>query len=989
MRTRLLTEQQLQKRSAHENRLLRRWNERQHRVTVAEKKERAAFKRELVGYECRANLLQCLNANCKALERSRVNRDLVRMQAKEEIARSKERGRRVRSCKVIQRFVRERFGWRQYCVERIELSELAAVSRLQSWVEWRCAVCAAKFTGDDSAVEALRRLVHVFVREEDGSRPSFEEIRVQMMNPETMETVNQVLKCLRPAIVASATSKEFASRGKQAPLMDTRTVLSLLLVAVCPQDVLGDYKCTEEMIDPSKSCARLLVKAANRLLKALRNLSLQLSAKVHSESVLKSSPTSSFNMKILRSAVLSSSTLFDLWKEMDLEALLAGMKVQLEQSWVIYLSSTKTLKYLAECTNVDDSTSLIQDDPLTALRLRHEASHAGSRGHIKRVRASLDKLVGCEEAKQIITTAKTVALEEMARKNCVDEMCEEVNVMLGRGVDKDAENTPAASPRLEVESSSNHEQNNHQLDPQLSALPAELVSNVQLVHRILLTDSQDFDKLSWDGSDARTVDVTVEEFMQSFHRQSSASESADVTSVMQASICIAKSMKAAFFNNIAIEMERGNFDLIKDLITELHEKMRVMLPNRQDLHSHVDDVQVANVSSIADIIQLLIRCGSLLSSYLESPARTSSTRELVQCLEKFNRCEASEVSYGIESTNLFVVACAGFLLHKAEMTQMDISNYKLASVAPILHHVGHDYERRQFQSTFGDFEDASIETLQSNLPATWDWIKDIKSTDDGVDASTLTSFEQMDLVKSRGFVDGVLFNKNPLALPEIFTLDAGSIGHIRSEARCCVIASALVLHACKTSKTPTSILTYDYIPEEVSIAKDVLSSALRKSHGSQDALKICVVHAMNDLAEALVNRKLDEPELESMRNHAVAVLQGSDPVLKLLDKRVRSFFSFACKWVPNSSISSMQHPTEMKTGQPLIGEEAGIKNNGIPSTKHEFTVAAQKEATRLGFAFFKSDLVDAGDASRRMVGLACSIYGRDVLCRFLSVQNGD
>lgn len=129
--------------------------------------------------------------------------------------------------------------------------------------------------------------------------------------------------------------------------------------------------------------------------------------------------------------------------------------------------------------------------------------------------------------------------------------------------------------------------------------------------------------------------------------------------------------------------------------------------------------------------------------------------------------------------------------------------------------------------------------------------------------------------------------------------------------------------------------------------------------------------------------------MDSLKNHALAVLQGNDPVLKLLDNRVRSFFSFACKWKPNSVSStgnSTPPPMEMKTGQSILKGEGGIENNRIPSTKKEFNLAAQKEATRLGFAFFKSELIDAGDASRRTISLACDINGRDVLDRFLSVQ---
>jgi hypothetical protein len=183
------------------------------------------------------------------------------------------------------------------------------------------------------------------------------------------------------------------------------------------------------------------------------------------------------------------------------------------------------------------------------------------------------------------------------------------------------------------------------------------------------------------------------------------------------------------------------------------------------------------------------------------------------------------------------------------------------------------------------------------------------------------------------------------------------------------------------------MLSSDFIPDEVTSAKDALSTALRQVHTEQESLESCVIGATTNLATAMAsNGELDTTESQGLKNHVLAVLHGNDPVLKLLDNRVRSYFSFACKWKTGNV-----NPVEMKTGRSLMGEKTGITNNGIPSTKDEFQTAARREATRLGFAFFQGDLVDAGDASRRIVGLACSIYGHDVLDRFLSssAQEGD
>ncbi len=56
------------------------------------------------------------------------------------------------------------------------------------------------------------------------------------------------------------------------------------------------------------------------------------------------------------------------------------------------------------------------------------------------------------------------------------------------------------------------------------------------------------------------------------------------------------------------------------------------------------------------------------------------------------------------------------------------------------------------------------------------------------------------VLKGRGFIDGLLFVRVQVTLPESFSLDVECINHVRSKARCCVIAFALALIACKNSR---------------------------------------------------------------------------------------------------------------------------------------------------------------------------------------------
>lgn len=141
----------------------------------------------------------------------------------------------------------------------------------------------------------------------------------------------------------------------------------------------------------------------------------------------------------------------------------------------------------------------------------------------------------------------------------------------------------------------------------------------------------------------------------------------------------------------------------------------------------------------------------------------------------------------------------------------------------------------------------------------------------------------------------------------------------------------------------------------------------------------------------MAGRDLNGEELVALENHTKAVLHGNDPVLKLLDNRVQSFFRFACKWKPDAANSASTAPMEMKTGRSILKTDVGgTLQQGVKSTKKEFVVAAKKEALRLGFAHFGSELVEAGGIAFKIVSLACTNYGQEVFSRFLgTVMEGN
>jgi hypothetical protein len=162
---------------------------------------------------------------------------------------------------------------------------------------------------------------------------------------------------------------------------------------------------------------------------------------------------------------------------MDLDQLLAGLSKQLEQSWVIYITSSETLKYLAEVTGIpeqeDDSA---RNDPLMQLRLRHKASQSGSRSHIKRIRLSLNKLIGTDEGKEVVKEAKAVAKSEIEATNAVEVLKQEVDEMNDGFPFKSEIGGDSVAAGGEVAKSD---------EPQSPALllPEEIASNRSLIHR--------------------------------------------------------------------------------------------------------------------------------------------------------------------------------------------------------------------------------------------------------------------------------------------------------------------------------------------------------------------------------------------------------------------------------------------------------------------------------------------------------------------------
>jgi hypothetical protein len=832
------------------SRLERHMFEKQRRACCKERVERADRRRMLISYEKRAKLLATLDAKHEraALNSHRFNEDKA-SKAGEDFVKAKEVARRVKASRKIQVLVRMAYGLDVPSRAKVGPSQNVAAQRLIKFVSWRAQVCKKRFTAE--TVKALEKLMKLFPLAPQGKRhslhpPPFEHLNQVMMQPETMKMASLIVDCFHPF-----------NFGVAAPMMDSRTLLALLLIAVHPQEVLGsDFDEKEE--------SRLLANSARNLLVQFKNV-------YENEFLFRSLPSTKVSLidalTLIHRNLTSAQALFSLWKSCDMEMLLANLSIQLEQSWVVYLTSCETLKYLVEVTG-----GVVQG-PHMSLKIRHEAARTGSRAHIKRIRLSLNKLLGEETGKGVVTNAKLVASKNIKESHIMEELkgeIDEIHGGLGNALDRTAgivtlAQSESAQCMVAVdypqEISSNTDDSPEAALARFEVLieHGDILDRRRLVHNILLTDASDFHTLSWDGANAQQPETSPEEFMVSFlspETLSAEERNNTATSTENISAQIALSMRLGFFHQVAHDLDMGSFDSARKLLKELHSKMRSLIPSRKELHSHINDEEIISCSSSSDIIRVLIRSGHLLASYLESAARAVSTRELNKCLNEFyshprdGRNSRAMIPYGIETENMFAIASIAYILHKAELCQSDIRNYELSRVAPILHAAGHDYERKHLQNMHGDYTSCTIEELRQMLPSTWIWIKNMQPSSNHGESWTARSCldQKLDILKG-GFVDGLLFARIEVTLPELFSLDLERIGRIRSQARCCVIASALALHACNISRFRSSALDSAIMSDELVDARRRLSSVLRKTLSDQNDFERAVTDAISALTK--------------------------------------------------------------------------------------------------------------------------------------------
>jgi len=120
---------------------------------------------------------------------------------------------------------------------------------------------------------------------------------------------------------------------------------------------------------------------------------------------------------------------------------------------------------------------------------------------------------------------------------------------------------------------------------------------------------------------------------------------------------------------------------------------------------------------------------------------------------------------------------------------------------------------------------------------------------------------------------------------------------------------------------------------------------------------------------------LGSEEEKILSSRTPAVMKGDDPVIKLLDNRMRLVFCEMMSWTPDDRD---RMPTRMSTGRQLRvqGSDDGHSAKTISS---QFQAAAKEKFMHRGFAFYATELAEASLTATKVINLAFVVYGETLL----------
>jgi len=674
----------------------------QYRERYEKRRKRVHDRRVLQEFERKFYVLSTIDDRSERAKRNLELRLRDRQyKARGNIERAYCISRHVRAARLLQKVVRSKLGL-DYQDHSTQLSQDTAASRLQKF--WRICLVVQRLRQNDNSPNPIICLSFMLTnlglssKEKMTIDKPFDELAVEMKRTPMLKSAHFFLDLFRPLLQCISFQKM-----KHSSIVSDLILLSALMIATYPDEVLGDKR-------SSDICSKLLEKASKRLIYMLQ---YHVYLKSFNNQERKDNKHFCNIVKGLFSSLLCYFTLFSVWKYADLNEIVSNMCLSVEQSWVIYLTSKEALSFLKLSSWEKSNVELFQ------CRLHLESELKGAYIVIKRVRSFLDKVLGKEEGFEAMKGAKQSAMRKIETKKLMSLLTTIV---------EDSRNLPSENileSHCGMKCSKVEMESDREVKKKEKEIPQNLLSNIEIVHKLLLTGSDDFDDLlnrTPNGYNAEIFE-SARKFMD-YWRQKQPVLLSNIDKMNSISLqgVAAITMERSFFDSIEDSLLASkSLKGIHDLILNLCQRMRELVPNRSDLHSYFSDDDVAKCRFIVDAMKLFKKISIIISNDLEAPSRSPSTMEWQQSVEAYlepdgilsDKC----IPFKFETPEAFLVASVAFLLKKVELCHIDKVNFELVRVAPLICEIGHEYELKHFQEKHGYF--GSI-ALVEELNATWE-----------------------------------------------------------------------------------------------------------------------------------------------------------------------------------------------------------------------------------------------------------------------------
>jgi hypothetical protein len=509
------------------------------------------------------------------------------------------------------------------------------------------------------------------------------------------------------------------------------------------------------------------------------------------------------------------------------------------------------------------------------------------------------------------------------------------------------------------------------------SLPSVAV-DPRLVHRVLLTDPVNFSSLTMSGHPRMTTTQTYTEFSDSLEGSRTSGNIGGRHAINMQTL-----VRGAARDVLCQRVQTSqSLEPVKEVLLELHNKVRQLIPSRKDLHPLLKDEGVRQAKNVSQLQSATLVIAQALLQ-LESPARSASTLEFIQSHSKAMPTSSND-EMNPESISSFITPLF-YLMWKVELCQADMQDFYLANVwAPQIHQNAMSLTHEYFQAQYGKFADSTT------APNTRQWIQSLwdKQQQQQVGDTSITTSRQSRAWRqgllAKGWIEGIMFRSSDLpvlALPEILALDADNLADIRQVTRLAMAGSALALHACTTAGQSTDVLNQQVQDRSLEVQRVALVQAMNEQQRRSPADYELVV---GDAVVALAlqwNSDMDDAAVLSLRDRVTVTLRGEDPVLKLLNGRMKECFAkLVVKLREPAAASANVVPATLKSGRPMVvdGPAAPGERPSDP-----FLIEAKQLFCSRGLAFYASDLAQAAKQAAQVSDLAWKLYGEVFLDRII------